>query len=103
MKNTRVQDLAPCSQKWSQTWSRTWSGVGEGWCSGLVEEGKVIYPHDTIHQIGASYNGSTTVSKTVSVGSIPPAPARQKTRDTFPCFLHLCSRFRRVLADRNRV
>lgn len=24
---------------------------------------------------GASYNGSTSVSKTASVGSIPPAPA----------------------------
>ncbi len=28
---------------------------------------------------GASYNGSTTVSKTVSVGSIPPAPAIEKS------------------------
>ncbi len=27
--------------------------------------------------IGASYNGSTTVSKTVCVGSIPPAPAKK--------------------------
>ncbi len=27
--------------------------------------------------LGASYNGSTTVSKTVSVGSIPPAPATE--------------------------
>lgn len=31
-----------------------------------------------LYTIGASYNGSTTVSKTVSVGSIPPAPATEK-------------------------
>jgi hypothetical protein len=28
--------------------------------------------------MGASYNGSTTVSKTVSVGSIPTAPAKRR-------------------------
>ena len=36
---------------------------------------------------GASYNGSTTVSKTVSVGSIPPAPATRNTHQPMSVLL----------------
>lgn len=39
-----------------------------------------LHLRDSLHG-GASYNGSTTVSKTVSVGSIPPAPATKNSAE----------------------
>ena len=39
--------------------------------------------------MGASYSGSTAVSKTVSVGSIPTSRADIK-KQVFACFLFLC-------------
>lgn len=47
-------------------------------CYILVKRGESVYAYATIEYLGASFNGRTKVSKTLDVGSIPPAPATIK-------------------------
>ncbi len=54
-------------------------------CYILVKGDESVYAYATIEYLGASFNGRTKVSKTLDVGSIPPAPAK-KTRSARSAF-----------------